>query len=114
MVRVKRGNAASKKRKKQRKRAKGFRGSLRTQTRRREQAITKALTHATLHRRQRKQDFRQLWIARINAGAKLSGLTYSRFIAALKKAKINLNRKSLAELAFNDPAAFSKLVDSVK
>jgi large subunit ribosomal protein L20 len=114
MVRVKRGNVARKKRKKQRKIAKGFRGSLRTQTRRRKQAILKARKHATRHRKQRKQDFRQLWIARINAAAKQSGMPYSRFIAALKKAQININRKSLAELAFNDPAGFSKLVDSVK
>lgn len=114
MVRVKRGFAARRKRKKLRKRAKGFRGGLRTQLQRRRQALYKAGTHATRHRRQKKGVMRRLWIARINAAVRRSGLTYSRFMAALKKSKVGLDRRSLADLAANHPKDFARLVEVAK
>jgi large subunit ribosomal protein L20 len=113
MVRVKRGFVARRKRKKLRKRAKGFRGGLRTQLRRRKQAVTKAKKHATRHRRQKKGAMRRLFTVRINAAARQAGMSYSKFINALKKKKIGLDRRSLAELAVNHPQDFAKLVESV-
>lgn len=114
MVRVKRGFVARRRRKKERKRAKGFRGALRTQSRRRKIAVYKAKKHATRHRRQKKVMMRRLWIARINAAVRTAGTTYSRFIAALKKNKINLDRRTLADLALNHPKDFTKLLEGVK
>lgn len=114
MVRVKRGNVARKTRKKARKRAKGFRGALRTQTNRRKVAIWKAMRHATRHRRQKKGTMRRLWIARINAAVRTLGLKYSLFIAALKKHKILLDRKALADIATNHPNHFAKIVEALK
>ena len=114
MVRVKRGFVARHKRNKLRKRAKGFRGGLRTQLKRRKQALLKAGKHATRHRREKKGVMRRLWIARINAAVRQAGLTYSRFINALKKAKIALDRRSLADLAVNHPADFTKILETVK
>ncbi|MBU0502503.1 MAG: 50S ribosomal protein L20, partial [Candidatus Margulisbacteria bacterium] len=90
------------------------RGGLRTQTKRRKQALIKAGTHATRHRRQKKRMFRSLWIVRLNAAVRLEGLSYSRFIAALKKANISLDRRALADLAVNHPADFAKLVAVAK
>jgi large subunit ribosomal protein L20 len=114
MVRVKRGSAAHDKRKKQRKRAAGFRGALRTQTKRRKQALLKAGKHATRHRRQKKGIMRRLWITRINAAVRQAGLSYSRFIAGLKKANIALDRRSLADLAVNNPAEFNQILATVR
>jgi len=114
MVRVKRGFVARRKKKKQLKKAKGFRGGLRTQLRRRKQALLKAGTHATRHRRQKKVMMRQLWIVRINAAVREAGMSYSKFIAALKKKKINLDRRSLADLAANHPKDFAKVIEVVK
>lgn len=114
MVRVKRGNVARKRRKKVFKRAKGFRGSLGKLFRSAKPAVTRAMVHATRHRKERKREMRSLWIARINAAARLTGMPYNKLIAALKKANSGLNRKSLAEMAFSNPAAFAKLVESVK
>lgn len=114
MVRVKRGFVARRRKKKARKRAKGFRGALRTQWTRRKDAIRKAGKHATRHRRQKKGTMRGIWIVRINAAVRASGLTYSKFMAALKKKKISLDRRSLAELAANHPKDFARLIEVVK
>jgi large subunit ribosomal protein L20 len=114
MVRVKRGFVARRKRKKLRKEAKGFRGGLRTQTRRRKQAILKSRKHATRHRRQKKGVMRKLWIVRINAAVREAGLNYSKFIALLKKKKIGLDRRSLADIAANHPKDFSQIIEVVK
>ncbi len=76
-------------------------------------AVEKGLTYAYRDRRQKKRDFRKLWITRINAAARLNGSSYSRFMGALRKSDVELNRKALADLAMNDPKAFSKVVDTV-
>ena len=78
------------------------------------QQVERSLRFATIDRKKKKREFRRLWITRINAGVKLSGLSYSRFIHALKQNHIDLNRKSLAHLAVNEPATFSKLVELAK
>lgn len=114
MVRVKRGFVARRRRKKVLKRAKGFRRTLRTQFRRAKQAVYKALKHATRHRKTKKREMRRLWIARINAAVRAAGMKYNQFIASLKKAKINLDRKVLADLAVNHPSAFNKIIEKVK
>ena len=114
MVRVKRGVVARKRRKRLRKKAKGFRGANRTQMRRRHQALIKAGVHATRGRRQKKVDYRRLWITRINAAVRLFGLSYSKFMARLKKMKVELDRRSLADLAVNHPKDFAKLVEEAK
>ena len=114
MVRVKRGFVARRRRKKLRKRAKGFRGGLRTQLKRRIIAVYHAKKHATRHRREKKRTMRALWIARINAAVRAAGSSYSRFIDALKKKKIALDRRSLADLAANHPEHFKKILEAVK
>lgn len=115
MVRVKRGNVARKKRKKVLNRAKGFRGSLRRLYRVGAKiAVMKAMRYSTNDRKDRKANFRSLWIARINAALREMGYTYSRFISGLKKKGILLDRRTLSELAINDPAAFAKVVESIK
>lgn len=111
MVRVKRGFVAKNRRRKLLKRAKGFRGSASRTFRPAKQAVTKALRYATVHRKLKKRDFRGLWIIRIGAATKDLGVSYSRFISGLKKAKIDLNRKVLAEMAVSDHQAFKKLVE---
>jgi large subunit ribosomal protein L20 len=78
------------------------------------QAVMKSLSYAYRDRKAKKRDFRQLWISRINAAARMNGMSYSRFMNGLKKADINLNRKVLADMAINDADAFAKLVESVK
>lgn len=78
------------------------------------QAVMKSLSYAYRDRKAKKRDFRQLWISRINAAARMNGMSYSRFMNGLKKADINLNRKVLADMAINDAEAFAKLVESVK
>ena len=77
-------------------------------------AVEKGLTYAYRDRRQKKRNFRSLWIQRINAGARLHGMSYSQFMGALKKSEIELNRKVLADLAMNHPEAFKAIVDKVK
>lgn len=114
MVRVKRGFVARRRRKKIRKRAKGFRGGLRTQFRRAKIAVYKAMKHATRHRREKKRMMRGLWIARINAAVRTMGMNYSQFMARLKKKKISLDRKTLADLAVNHPEDFAKIMEVVK
>ncbi len=110
MVRVKRGFVARHKRKKVLKRAKGFRGSLHRLFRSAKQAVIRAKDYATKHRRQRKGDMRALWIVRINAATRELGTTYGQFMHGLKKAKVALDRKVLAEMAVNDKDTFKKLV----
>lgn len=88
--------------------------SNRVSVRRGRQALTKAMENATRDRRERKRTFRQLWNTRINAAARLNGTTYSLLIAGLKKTGITLDRKILAELAVNEPAAFATLVNAIK
>ena len=114
MSRVKRGVTARKRRRVILKRAKGFFGArsrlLRTAT----EAVNKALNYAYRDRRVRKREFRALWIARINAAARMNDISYIRLINGLKKADILLDRKILAELAVNDPQAFASVVATVK
>ena len=114
MPRVKRGVTARARHKKVLALAKGFRGRRKNVYRIAKQAVMKAGQYAYRDRRAKKREFRRLWIARINAGSRALGLTYSKFVAGLKKAKIDLDRKVLADLAVNDPAAFGSIVDKVK
>jgi large subunit ribosomal protein L20 len=114
MPRVKRGVTARARHKKILALAKGFRGRRKNVYRVAKQAVMKAGQYAYRDRRTRKRVFRSLWIARINAAARSHGVTYSRFIAGLKKAQIDMDRKVLADLAVNDPAAFGSIVDKVK
>lgn len=109
-MRVKRGFKARQRRKKVLKLAKGYRGGRSKLFRTATDAVDKALMYAYRDRRAKKRDFRKLWIARINAGARMNDLTYSRLIHGLKKANIELDRKVLAELAVSDPAGFSQVV----
>jgi large subunit ribosomal protein L20 len=114
MSRVKRGNVARKRRKKILKLAKGFRGSHSKLFRTANQQVMKALRNAYRDRRKRKRDFRRLWITRINAAARMNGLSYSKLTHQLKQAEIGLNRKMLAQLAMVDPQAFEKVVEVAK
>ncbi|PZO44767.1 MAG: 50S ribosomal protein L20 [Leptolyngbya sp.] len=111
MARVKRGNVARKRRKKILKLAKGFRGSHSKLFRTANQQVMKALRYAYRDRRNRKRDFRRLWITRINAASRMHGLSYSKLISQLKQADIDLNRKMLAQMAVLDPAGFAKVVE---
>jgi len=114
MSRVKRGNVARKRRKKILKLAKGFRGSHSKLFRTANQQVMKALRNAYRDRRKRKRDFRRLWITRINAAARINGLSYSKLTYQLKQADVGLNRKMLAQLAMVDPDAFAKVVEVAK
>ena len=114
MPRVKRGVTARARHKKILALAKGYRGRRKNVYRVAKQAVMKAGQYAYRDRRTRKRVFRALWIARINAGARSHGVTYSRFIAGLKKASIELDRKVLSDMAINDPAAFGAIVAKVK
>jgi large subunit ribosomal protein L20 len=114
MARVKRGNVARKRRKKVLKLAKGFRGSHSKLFRTANQQVMKALRYAYRDRRNRKRDFRRLWITRINAAARMHGLSYSRLIGQLKQADIELNRKMLAQMAVLDPDGFSKVIEAAQ
>lgn len=109
-MRVKRGVAGHAKHQKVRHATKGMTKSNRSSIKRGRQAIVKGLENATRDRRERKRTFRQLWNARINAGARMNGTTYSRLMNGLKKAGITLDRKVLAELAVNEPKAFTAVV----
>ena len=110
-MRVKRGFKARKRRKKVLKLAKGFRGGRSKLFRTAADAVDKALMYAYRDRRVRKRDFRRLWIARINAAARMNNLPYSKFIHGLKLADVGLDRKVLAELAVSDPSGFSKIAN---
>jgi large subunit ribosomal protein L20 len=110
-MRVKRGVAGHAKHQKIRKATKGMSHPNRVSIKRGKQAVTKSLQYAYRDRRNRKRTFRQLWNARINAAARLNGTTYSKLIAGLKTAKIDLDRKVLAELAVNEPKAFEAVVN---
>ena len=114
MPRVKRGVTAHARHKKILALAKGYRGRRKNVFRIAKQAVMKAGQYAYRDRRTRKRVFRQLWIARINAASREMGVTYSKFMAGLKKAQIDIDRKVLADLAVNDPAAFGSIVDKVK
>lgn len=114
MPRVKRGVTARAKHKKVLQQAKGYRGFRNSIYRVAKQAVTKAGQYAYRDRRQRKRQFRALWIARINAGARENGLSYSRMIDGLKKAGIEIDRKVLADMAVNEKASFAALAEKAK
>ena len=114
MARVKRGVVARARHNKILNLAKGYYGARSRVFRVAKQAVIKAGQYAYRDRRQRKRQFRALWIARINAGARINGLSYSRFIAGLKKASIEIDRKVLADLAVNEKAAFAAIVEKAK
>lgn len=114
MGRVKRGVTARARHKKVLKQAKGYYGARSRVFRVAKQAVIKALQYAYRDRRQRKREFRGLWVVRINAAAREHGLSYSRFINGLKKAGITLDRKVLADLAVNDKTGFARLAQQVK
>ena len=114
MARVKGGMNARKKHNRVLKLAKGYRGSRSKQYRVAKQSVMRALTSSYAGRKERKRQFRQLWIARINAAARMNGLSYSKFMYGLKVADVQINRKMLAELAVNDPAAFTALAEVAK
>ncbi len=110
-MRIKRGFKARRRRKKVLKLAKGFRGGRSKLFRTAADAVDKSLMYAYRDRRQRKRDFRRLWIARINAAARMNKLSYSKFMHGLKLANIDLDRKVLADLAITDPAGFAKIAE---
>lgn len=114
MARVKKALNAKKKHKKVLKLAKGYYGAKSKLYRPANQAVMKSLSYAYVGRRLRKRDFRRLWITRINAAARINGMSYSTFINGLKKANIEVNRKMLSEMAIHDPNGFSQLVEIAK
>lgn len=114
MARIKGGVGAKKRHNRTLKLAKGYRGARSKQYRVAKQSVMRALTSSYAGRKQRKRQFRQLWIARINAAARINGLTYSRLMHGLKLAGIEVNRKMLAEMAVNDAAGFAKLAEAAK
>lgn len=114
MPRAKGGFKTRRRRKKILEMAKGYYGAKSRLYRIATEAVDKAMQYAYRDRRNKKREFRALWIIRINAALRAMGMTYSQFIAGLKKADIALNRKSLADMAYNDPAAFSQLAEKVK
>ena len=114
MARVKRGVVARRRHKKILKQAKGYYGARSRVFRVAKQAVIKAHQYAYRDRRNRKRAFRALWIARINAGARANGLSYSRLIAGLKKANVEIDRKVLADLAMNEQQAFASVVEKAK
>lgn len=114
MARVKRGVTARRRHKKIIKLAKGYYNARRKVFRVAKQAVTKAQQYAYIGRKQKKRQFRSLWIVRINAAARLHGLSYSRFMNGLLKANITLDRKALADIAIHDPAAFGAIAEQAK
>lgn len=114
MARVKGALNAKKKHKRVLKLAKGYRGARSRQYRVAKQSVMRALTSSFAGRRQRKRQFRQLWIARINAAARMNGISYSKFMYGLKVAGVEINRKMLSDMAINDPAGFTALVEVAK
>jgi len=114
MVRVKYGAPRHRKKVRFFKRARGFRGGRSRLWRTVKESVVRAWAYAYRDRRQKKRQFRRLWILRINAATRMRGMTYSTFIDGLKKASIDLNRKELSELAIHEPAAFDALVDQAR
>lgn len=114
MPRVKHSVVSRRRHKKVLKLAKGYRGAKSKLYRVANEQVMKSLMYAYRDRRNRKRDFRKLWIARINAAARMNGISYSRFINGLKRAGVEINRKMLADMAVNDAAAFGKLVELAK
>ena len=110
MARVKTARTTRARHKKILKQAKGYYGAKSIRFRMANQAVMKSLRYAYVGRKDRKKDFRRLWIVRINAAARMNGITYSKLMAGLKKANITINRKMLAEIAVSDPKAFTELV----
>ena len=110
MARVKTARITKKKHKKVLKQAKGYFGAKSIRFRNANQAVLKSMSYAYVGRKDKKSNFRKLWIARINAAARMNGTTYSKMIAGLKKANVTINRKMLAELAVTDSKAFAELV----
>lgn len=114
MARIKGGMNAKKKHNRVLKLAKGYRGARSKQYRVAKQSVMRALTSSYAGRKQRKRQFRQLWIARINAAARMNGLSYSKFMHGLKLAEVEVNRKMLSEMAISEPEAFTALVNVAK
>ena len=114
MARIKRAVKAHKSRRKVMKLAKGYWGAKSKQYRTAKEQVARSLRYAYIGRKLRKREFRRLWITRINAAARLNGMSYSRFISGLKKQNIDINRKMQADLAVSDAAAFAKLVEIAK
>ena len=114
MARVKTAIISRKKHKKVLKRSKGYFGAKHYRFRTAKQAVMKSGNYAFVGRKDRKSNFRKLWIARINAAARMNGLTYSKLINGLKKANVVINRKMLAEMAVNDPEGFNKVAELAK
>lgn len=114
MARVKGALNTRKHHKKVLKLAKGYRGGKSKLYKTANQAVMKSLTYAYVGRKLKKRDFRKLWITRISAACKMNGINYSRFMNGLKKANVEINRKMLSEIAINDAAAFTKLVETAK
>ncbi len=114
MARIKGAVKTRARRKKILKLAKGYRGAKSKLFRTANQAVMKSLAYAYRDRKAKKREFRQLWIARINAAARQNGISYSKFMDGLKKNNININRKMLSEIAISDPEAFTQLVEKVK
>ena len=114
MARIKGGMNARKKHNRVLKLAKGYRGARSKQYRIAKQSVMRALASSYAGRKERKRQFRQLWIARINAAARMNGLSYSRFMHGLKLAEVEINRKMLAELAVNDAEGFASLAELAK
>ena len=114
MARVKGAMATRKRHKRVLKLAKGYRGAKSKLFRTAKQAVMKSLAYAYIGRKQKKRDFRKIWITRISAACKLNGTNYSQFMNGLKKAEINMNRKMLSEIAIADPEAFTALVEKAK
>ena len=114
MARVKGGTVARKRRKKILKLAKGYFGSKHRLYKTANEQVMRSLQYAYRDRRQKKRDFRKLWITRINAAARMNGLSYSKFMHGLKLAEIDINRKMLADIAVNDDKAFAEIADAAK
>lgn len=114
MARIKGGANAKKKHNRVLKLAKGFRGARSKQYRVAKQSVMRALTSSYAGRKEKKRQFRRLWIARINAAARMNGLSYSKFMYGLKVAEIDINRKMLADLAVNDAEGFAALAEAAK
>jgi large subunit ribosomal protein L20 len=114
MARVKRAINANKKKRKIFRLAKGYFGAKSKQYKTAKQAVMRSMSYAYVGRKLKKRDFRKLWIIRINAGARMNGMTYSKLINGLKLSGVAINRKMLADMAINDPHAFTKVVDVAK
>ena len=114
MARIKSAVTTRRRHKKILKLAKGYRGAKSKLFRTANEAVMKSLVYSYIGRKQKKREFRQLWIARINAAARMNGISYSKFMNGLKKANIEINRKMLSEIAINDAAAFTALAEQAK